>query len=454
MLKRLKLRNFKSWPEAEVKFCRITGLFGRNSSGKSSLMQFLLLLKQTKDSTDRAATLDLNGRFVELGTAADVIHRHANYRQLAFTLGFERIPSLLIYDILSGEWEPIAHSTEIAVQAKIGIHRGAFQSRALKYAVGNAEFRLERVKGSDTEFNLFAKTLKPGFSFVRARRRMQKLSGPVKTYRFPDEARSYFQNSGFLAECEAAFEAALDNLYYLGPLREPPQRSYLWTRSRPADTGEKGERTIDAIIAAQEADERQNLEPRGRQIPFSRIVAHWLRRLDLIDDFRIEKIGRGAGLWHAKVRVGEDTAEVMLTDVGFGVSQVLPVIVLLHYAPEGSTVLLEQPEIHLHPLAQAELADVIIHAATHRKVQVVLESHSEHLLLRLQRRIAEEDRIAADDVALYFCRMRNGASEIEPLDLDKYGNIRNWPKKFMGDAFEETAQAELARLDRMKNAAT
>lgn len=452
MLKRLKLRNFKSWPQAEMKFGRITGLFGPNSSGKSSLMQFLLLLKQTKDSTDRAATLDLNGRFVELGTAADVVHRHANYRQLAFTLGFERIPSLLIYDILSGEWEPIADSTKIAVQAKIGIHRGAFQSRALKYTVGNAEFRLERVKGSDTEFDLFAKIPESGFSFVRSRRRMQKLSGPVKTYRFPDEARSYFQNSGFLAECEAAFEAALDNLYYLGPLREPPQRSYLGTRSRPADTGEKGERTIDAIIAAQETDERQTLEPCGRQIPLSHIVAHWLRELGLIDDFRMEKIG--AGIWQAKVRMGKGAPEVMLTDVGFGVSQVLPVIVLLHYAPEGSTVLLEQPEIHLHPLAQAELADVIIHAATHRKVQVVLESHSEHLLLRLQRRIAEEDRIAADDVALYFCRIHDGASEIEPLDLDKYGNIRNWPDKFMGDAFEETAQAELARLNRMRNAAT
>ena len=71
MLKRLKLRNFKSWPEADVKFSRITGLFGKNSSGKSSLMQFLLLLKQTKDSTDRAAPLDLNDGLVQLGTAAD-----------------------------------------------------------------------------------------------------------------------------------------------------------------------------------------------------------------------------------------------------------------------------------------------------------------------------------------------------------------------------------------------
>ena len=453
MLKRLKLHNFKSWPEAEVKFGRITGLFGANSSGKSSLMQFLLLLKQTRDSTDRAATLDLDGRFVELGTAEDIVHRHASYRQLSFTLGFEHIPGLQVYDMSSNERKPIAYSREIAVRAKIGIDRGSFQSRALTYKIANAEFSLERIKGSDTEFDLFARVPGSDFSFVRARGRTRKLSKPVKTYRFPDEARSYFQNSGFLDELEAAFEAALDNLYYLGPLRENPQRGYFRARSRPADIGEKGERSIDVIIAAQEAGEGQNPELRGREIPFSRIVAHRLRELGLIDDLRIEKIGLGSSLWQAKVRTGDDAAEVTLTDVGFGVSQVLPVIVLLHHAPEGSTVLLEQPEIHLHPLAQAELADVIIHAATHRKVQVVLESHSEHLLLRLQRRIAEE-RVSADDVALYFCRMRNGASGIEALDLDEYGNIRNWPDKFMGDAFAETAQAELARLDRMKKAAT
>ena len=76
MLERLKIRNFKSWRNAEVDFGRITGLFGVNSSGKSSLVQFLLLLKQTRESTDQAATLDLNGRFVELGTAADVVHAH------------------------------------------------------------------------------------------------------------------------------------------------------------------------------------------------------------------------------------------------------------------------------------------------------------------------------------------------------------------------------------------
>jgi predicted ATPase len=95
------------------------------------------------------------------------------------------------------------------------------------------------------------------------------------------------------------------------------------------------------------------------------------------------------------------------------------------------------------------LADVIINAATHRRVQVILESHSEHLLLRLQRRVAEEI-VSADDIKLYFCHVADGVSKLDPLKLDLFGQIENWPDKFMGDAFGETYAAEKARLAKMK----
>ena len=90
---------------------------------------------------------------------------------------------------------------------------------------------------------------------------------------------------------------------------------------------------------------------------------------------------------------------------------------------------------------------MIINAAIHRRVQVILESHSEHLLLRLQRRIAEE-AIQATDVKLYFCDVPKGSSTLTPLDVDLLGSIRNWPDRFMGDAFGEVAKAELKRIER------
>ena len=86
MLKRLKLRNFKGWREADVEFRRIAGFFGANSSGKSALLQFPLLLKQTVESPDRGAALALNGPFVSLGAPADVIRNHGETRALEFEI--------------------------------------------------------------------------------------------------------------------------------------------------------------------------------------------------------------------------------------------------------------------------------------------------------------------------------------------------------------------------------
>ena len=90
---------------------------------------------------------------------------------------------------------------------------------------------------------------------------------------------------------------------------------------------------------------------------------------------------------------------------------------------------------------------------THRNVQVVLESHSEHLLLRLQRRIAEAipQGVTSNDVSLYFCDWKDGKSKIEKLEVDMFGAIVNWPEHFMGDTFGEVSKAEMKRIERRRN---
>ena len=171
--------------------------------------------------------------------------------------------------------------------------------------------------------------------------------------------------------------------------------------------------------------------------------------LGLIAEFRVEAVADGSQIFQVKVKKFTGGPEALLTDVGFGVSQILPVVVLCFYVPEGSTVILEQPEIHLHPAVQANLADVLIDAYKRRGVQVLVESHSEHLLRRLQRRVAEKT-LSKDDVALYFCEAREKWSELTALDLDLFGNITNWPKDFFGDEFGEIAAMETAIVNRKK----
>lgn len=445
MLTRLRMSNFKAWANADIPLGQITGLFGTNSSGKSSILQFLLLLKQTKDAADRGISLAMNGAYVTLGSYRDFIHNHDEQKKLDWGLSWKESEDLVIIDPLKKRSDVFARSDDLEIRSVVGATRGAPRAERLEYRLGpDHRFRLQPKPSEPTAFDLKADG---GFEFKRALGRAWQLPGPVKAYGLPDQALTYFQNSGFLSQFVSSFEAQMDRTFYLGPLREPPKRDYVWSRSRPSDVGARGQFAIEAIIAATEAGEKRNLAPKAHLKPFQEMIAYWLQEMGLVEAFTVEEIKEGSGIYQAKVRVRAGAPEVLLTEVGFGVSQILPVLTLLYYVDEGSTVLMEQPEIHLHPLAQAGLADVMISVARRRNIQIIVESHSEHFLLRLQRRLAEE-QVEADDVRLYFCHVDGPTTRLAPLQIDSAGVISNWPKHFFGDAFGETAAAQKARLRR------
>ena len=239
----------------------------------------------------------------------------------------------------------------------------------------------------------------------------------------------------------------MDSIYYLGPLRDYPQREYHWGGSSPDDVGQSGERTVDAILAATRDGEMRSLGYRKRRMPFQAMIAHWLKKLGLIHEFRFEEIAKGTNLYRAMVKTSRSSVPTALTDVGFGVSQVLPALVLLYYVPKESTVLMEQPEIHLHPCVQSGLADIMLNVAKSRDLQIIVESHSEHLMRRLQRRVAEE-RASAEDVKLYFVSMSGHGAQHSDLALNEWGEIENWPDNFFGDDLGEITAITEASLRR------
>ena len=177
--------------------------------------------------------------------------------------------------------------------------------------------------------------------------------------------------------------------------------------------------------------------------------------MGLIEDFTVNPISEQRQEYEVKVRTKGSRDSVDLPDVGFGISQVLPVLVQLFYAPPGSIIIMEQPEIHLHPSAQSALADVMIDAINAREngedrnIQLIIETHSEHFLRRLQRRIAE-NVVSQDKVSAYFANITKTPAQLEPLQIDLFGNISNWPENFFGDEMEDiTQQAKAAMHKRM-----
>ncbi|MDX8411242.1 MAG: DUF3696 domain-containing protein [Mariprofundaceae bacterium] len=450
MLDHLHVENFKSWKKLDIKLNQVTGLFGTNSSGKSSLLQFLLLLKQTKNATDRGLVLDFGGgtgQLVNLGSFKDMIHSHDVDAQLKWKIDWT-LQKTNISDATKKRTEVLASDSRLAIQSVVHLQNQTLTSDNLEYQFAGFNFSISPKKEGDTEFQLDA-TLPEGsdFRFIRNWQRAWSLPGPIKTHLFPDQAKTYYQNADFLSIFEARYESMMDSIYYLGPLREYPKREYPWSGTSPLDVGTRGERTIEAILSATSRDEKRNLRYKSPYKPFQEIIAYWLKELKLIAEFKIEEIGRGANLYRAVVRRDARSPEALLTDVGFGVSQVLPALVMMYYVPEGSTVIMEQPEIHLHPSVQSGLADVILTVSKNRKLQVIVESHSEHMLRRFQRRVAE-DSFPSEEIKLYFCDNVGGQSKLTDLNLDMFGEILNWPSGFFGDEMTEIAQTRKAILKR------
>jgi predicted ATPase len=450
MLTSLGLSNFKAWKSIrKMRLAPITGLFGTNSSGKSSILQFLLMLKQTADSADRGLVLHLGDDKspVSLGTFSDLVTKHDASEGMNIDVEWRVEKPISIKDP-DQRRASLFESDELSFTADIDCNgTGKLVVQSLRYGLGTASFTVSRKEGKN-EYALSASA--GGFKFKRHQQRAWPLPAPVKFYGFPDEVRAYFQNAGFLSTLELALEKMLHNVYYLGPLRDSPRREYAWAGGDPADMGRRGENAIAAMLAARERGLKISRGKGKPKLTLEEYVAFWLKELGLISEFRVEEISQGTNLYRAWVRRGPDAPEVLITDVGFGVSQVLPVLVLSYYAPEGSTILLEQPEIHLHPTVQLRLADVFIDAMNVRKIQFIIESHSEHLLRRFQRRIAEGATIQREQTALYFCDMDGSGSMLTPLDVDLYGSIKNWPRDFFGNEMEDIAAMSQAALSRRK----
>jgi len=451
MITKLRAQNFKSWKDTgDLHLAPLTGLFGINSSGKTSILQLLLMLKQTVESPDRSRVLHFGDErsLVDLGTFSDVLYAHQIDVPLQLDLSWQ-LPETLRFTNTEVPQEGLYSTNVLAFHTEIHEKDNRILVERFHYTFDTHKFGMQRKETNKKKEQY--ELITGDYSATRTRGRVWHLPTPVKCYGFPDEASGYYQNTGFLSDFVLAFENLFSRITYLGPLREYPQRSYIWAGERPQDVGQRGEKAIAALLAARAEGltSTRLVKKRRFRKPIEERIVGWLQEMELIYSFSLEQIAENRKDYEFRVKKSRTGSEVLITDVGFGVSQLLPVLVLCYYAPEHSTIILEQPEIHLHPSVQAGLADVFIDVVNERNVQIILESHSEHLLRRLQRRIAEE-QISADMTALYFCRIEDGKSSIERLELDIFGNIRNWPQGFFGDETGELVAKTTAEMKRRK----
>jgi predicted ATPase len=404
----LSVAGFKSiLNEQSIEIRPLTLLAGANSSGKSSIMQGLLLMKQTLEAGYDPGALLLNGANVKFTSADQILARGPageNAPGLVFGVGLSRSLSRTVF-----------YRRQEGRGFEISLMEVRDRSGVSKLAPGPL-----RIK-SDPDLSDDVRTVLGDM--------MGEISGwQVNRNRcFLEVWPSYDTHGampidGLLLVSESP-EMKIRRTIHLPGLRGNPERAYPVTAVGESFPGTFENYSASVIAQWQSAQEEEKLLQLGRNL--EKLGLTWRVSAQFINDTQVElRLGR---LPHGKGGGKEDM--VNIADVGFGASQSLPVLVALLTAKPGQLVYLEQPELHLHPRAQLALAEVLADAAR-RGVKVVAETHSDLLILAVQSLVAE-GKLAPELVKLHwFQRNAEGVTEIFSADLDENGAYGDWPEDF------------------------
>jgi hypothetical protein len=549
MLRAIELENFKAFgTRSRVEFAPITLVYGQNSAGKSSILNALNLLKQTRMSRDQTALLLPRAErgLVDLGSFIELLHDHDSKRTLAIRLDFEfpqrgareldgplalfgietgfrrehdqRDVSLAFLRVYGGGPGASAAEPYLQLEPRELTERELRDLRRFPYYTYRANRRLvsdlkaasctsvtdslefwsagyeqarkhsaeivraleglrDEVTGeSSGQMRLFrdgeprAEHFEGAIDFYRsefsveafvARRRGAAIGAtvaldgfvPVPTPTRAEASMEYpetvalrysrdgrvrrwrmFDTTEIIVEAGRALEHELERLFPLGPFRRAPKRLYIFTGTTPADVGYSGDLLPDLLF---------------RKPGLLRDANRWLDRLDIGYHVDISPVGSSSNdLFEVRLRDTRrsGSTSIALPDVGFGISQILPFIVQT-LASEEQTLTIEQPEVHIHPKLQADLADLLIAGIQpERNHRFIVETHSEHLILRLLRRIRETSDgelpqghpgLTPNQLSVVYLERGAEGTKVHHLRVDERGEfVDKWPHGF----FEERAQ--------------
>lgn len=388
----------------------LTFLMGPNSSGKSSILQSLLILRQTLDERDPAVPLVMHGLYVQ-GNYPDLITNHELNRHLYFGIQLE---------IRSPVLTKVQLNTEFCWNRKTSqvlLHSSTLCSSSPQKGYKELKVNIER-----TNTHKYKAIVSPDTDKIK--------EVEITPYMFFGTREMFLdENLHRIWQLGKRIEYELNNLFYIGPLREWPRRLYPIKGTAPRDVGLRGEQSVDVLwVQSRKKSTKQR---------YIGEVNKWMKVFGIAAHVAPKRVG--GNNYSVNLKDPYTGTEVNFADVGFGASQVLPIIIEGIYADRGSMLLVEQPEIHLHPKAQADLADLLVHIVKEGGKVLLVETHSEHLVARVQRRIAE-GKLSKEDVAIYYCKPTQEGTKIQEIQLNEQGQFEGegLPEGFFEVGYKES----------------
>lgn len=409
----LSVYNFKSIAEVvNVDVSDLTVMAGVNSSGKSSLIQALLLLKQTLTSS-KSDMLNLDGPYVYADSLLDLMHNKRN-GNMKFVLKLSRDELMPAgSDRLLSNID--GNLSEIEISATFRVKADSYALLEFKYlqyfktkpSVDISFHYRPTKKVYDVKTN--GKTTKDlkldNYSFANFFPIFASKEGVTYDFQEIKAARSLLVNY-------------LDKIVYIAPLRVAPVLS----RTYQTDVETKH-------VLPDGENTRFILDSISGDSAKIQLVKEWLcQRFHLAKDINVVK---ETGKRYRVVVTTNENVKVDLIHMGFGLSQILPIITQGAISEPNSLMIVEDPDVHMHPSIQASMADFFIFLCKERNVSVVVETHSDHFITRLRRRIAEKE-VDCSKVHLMFVMHEGGESVYKTIPLSATGRMTgSMPPGFM-----------------------
>jgi len=539
MLKSIRLRNFKCFKDSGyINLSPLTLFCGTNSSGKTTLLQSILMLKQSFESNIPFRNIILNGRFTHLGSFENVIHEQNIDNEFFIDLKLLIYPFQRILDTRQERRSPIGIGFMYNRFLR-GLHLG-IDRKELKEKEGECYLYLSygfkypkntnigpNVNTIKLEIKSFINKNNQGLSGTRielsnikSKRYILKwndlrsrywysfdeiLKSKIKQektfeclicgkkHRYSSHiGESHFRKAIFKEgeiELDLVFENMVPHIqtgsqqeylnqeygvllnpfrnikpylakifesyHYLGPLREEPSRRYIY-EEEPVEIGKKGEnapfllnleedKIIDPFYIIDKKSKKWKLKD---NIMLSQALNIWLNYLDISQKYNIESLKEI--VYFYLIPDENIKKQYSLADVGFGVSQIIPILIEGLRSRVGHTLIFEQPEIHLHPKMQMLLADFFVSLLLSGKI-LIIETHSDHIINRLVRRIVEDEKYnLSEKIDIRFIDKVKGMVKIKPIEIDETRGIVNWPKDFFVQSAEEKMKTIEASIEKRK----
>lgn len=443
MITGLEIGPFKGFAEGQaLELKPITLLCGTNSGGKSSILQGLLLLKQTT-ADNKNTSLNLDGKYTRLGTISNIIHHNDTENSLN-----KKISLKLEYTLYDKQKKlSLAY---IAVDQK-NKYNSVARPLIESFVVIDLDTKANdlAIQLLDVEKRLWTVEYK---DFPRHFSKIKSFAGLVPLmdfYYLPDDipvTQTFmikYDIELYLQKVSSDLHSIFDKIHYIGPFRELPQRRY--TSHEEINIGIKGEYAPHIYQTEQNsiiADYYSSLFADDSGFPFQKqsfrtlkeSVDEWLSILGF-DELSISELEELFSLYVNSS--SSNKQKINIADIGFGFSQIFPIVLEALRVPKHHTLIFEQPELHLHPKLQMKLADFFISMALSGK-HLIIETHSEHIVNRLVRRIIEDDSgLIHKLAAMYFVVPGPDGSEIEDVVINEMTGIEYWPIDFFDQAVDE-----------------